>query len=447
MLKLEEKSNSVEEQPLTDAELDDAWPLLDTAERVEGFRLLNEETAEDFFMRLPSSDQAELLLALPHSRCRALIRLLPPDDVSDLIQELPEERRREFLDLLVPNTRIEVQALLAYAEDVAGGLMNPRYLRVRPDMTVGEALTYLRRQIRSTEGKIAWAYVIDSNERLLGLVSFMHLLASDSNDKIKDIMKTDFISVTEETDQEKIGELFAEYDLTVMPVVDREGRMKGIITVDDVVDVVVEEATEDIHKMGGTDAFDEPYWRVSFREMIRKRGGWLTVLFLGEMLTASVMAYFEKEIAEAVVLALFLPLIISSGGNSGSQATTIIIRAMALGEVRLRDWWRILRREISVGFALGCLLGIIGFFRIILWHELGGLYGEHYLLLAVAVGISLVGVVMWGTITGSMLPFLLRSAGFDPASASAPFVATIVDVAGVLIYFTVAGYFLSGVLL
>jgi magnesium transporter len=260
-------------------------------------------------------------------------------------------------------------------------------------------------------------------------------------------MHTEIISVPEDLDQEAVGRVFLEQDLLAVPVVDAEGRMKGIITFDDIADVVREEATEDIQKIGGTEALEMPYLATGFGSLVRKRAGWLSILFVGEMLTATAMAAYQDEIAAAVVLAVFLPLIISSGGNSGSQASTLVIRAIALGEVKLRDWWRVLRREVGVGLSLGAVLGIIGLLRIVIWHAVAGSYGEHYLLLGLSVGLSLLGVVLWGSVTGSMLPFIFRRVGFDPASASAPFVATLVDVTGLVIYFSVASFLLRGRLL
>ena len=260
-------------------------------------------------------------------------------------------------------------------------------------------------------------------------------------------MRTQVITIPEQMDQETVATKFAQSRLLALPVVDQAGHMKGIVTADDVVDVVREEATEDMQKVGGVEALDAPYLEIEMSRMIRKRVGWLCVLFLGEMLTASAMGFFEKEIARAVVLALFIPLIISSGGNSGSQATTLVIRAMALGEVRLRDWWRVIRREFIAGLGLGVVLAVIGFARIVVWEGLFHTYGPHYVGIAATVAISLVGVVLWGTLAGSMLPFILRRLGFDPASASAPFVATLVDVSGLVIYFTAAAAILGGTLL
>jgi magnesium transporter len=425
----------------------EAYPILSPEERVEGFELLGTQDGAEFFLALRSRDQGQLLELIGPDRSRPWLRLLAPDDAADLIQALPPEKRPAYLALLDPATRGEVTALLAYAEDDAGGLMNPRYMRLRPDITVEVAIRYLRRQaIRGIE-VIDYAYVLDPDMRLLGVVSFRELFAAPSDTLVQGVMHTDLVTVTEETDQEEVAHLLSEHGYLAIPVVDAAGRMKGVVTADDVVDVVREEATEDIQKIGGSEALEEPYLQVRFSEMVRKRGRWLAVLFVGEMLTATAMGFFEEEIARAVVLALFVPLIISSGGNSGSQAATLVIRAMALGEVRLRDWWRVVRREMGTGLVLGLVLGLIGLLRILLWQSFGNVYGEHYVRVGITVALSLVGVVMFGTIAGSMLPFVLRRLGADPASASAPFVATMVDVTGLVIYFTVARLLLGGTLL
>jgi magnesium transporter len=434
-------------ETLSASELSDAWPVLSRADRVQGFALLPRAEAEDLFLGLPASDQLDLVESFPAAERRSWVRMLPPDDVADLVQQAPEAERLALLEQLDEPTHKEVNALLAYAEDQAGGLMNPRYARVRPDVAVDEAVSYLRKQARAQVETIYVAYVLDEQQRLLGVVSFRDLFAAEPSKRVRDVMRTDFVTVAEEQDQEAVSRLFAQHDLVAIPVVDAGGRMKGIVTVDDIVDVVQEEATEDIHKFGGMEALDEPYLKVALARMIRKRAGWLAALFLGEMLTATAMAYFEDEIARAVVLALFVPLIISSGGNSGSQASTLVIRAMALGEVRLRDWWRVIRREVFTGLALGSILGAIGFLRIMIWQAVKPTYGEHALLVAATVFCSLVGVVMFGTLAGSLLPFVLRRLKLDPASASAPFVATLVDVTGLIIYFSVASLILRGTLL
>jgi magnesium transporter len=435
------------EKNFTPSELYEAWPVLSLEERVEGFEYLARDDADDFFLQLNARDRAALLLALPLGERRLWMRLLAPDDAADLIQEVPVEERENMLSLLDEATRREVKGLLDYAEDEAGGLMNTRYSRLRTDMTVDEAISYLRRDARSREKTVYYVFVVDPEEHLLGVVSFRDLLVAPGDKLVRDIMRTEVISAPEDLDQEALSKLFMRHHLLMMPVVDAEGRIKGVVNLNDIVDVVQEEATEDIQKLGGVETLEEPYLQVPLLRMIRKRAGWLAALFLGEMLTATAMGQFEAEIARAVVLALFVPLIISSGGNSGSQATTLVIRAMALGEVRIRDWWRVIRREVVTGLGLGLILASIGLVRILLWQGLFDAYGEHYFLVALTVALSLVGVVLWGAVAGSILPFVLRGLGFDPASASAPFVATLVDVTGLVIYFTVAAAVLRGTLL
>jgi magnesium transporter len=309
-------------------------------------------------------------------------------------------------------------------------------------------LSYFRRQAqdRSDRETPAFAYALAADDRLIGEVALTHLVAADAGAHVAELMQPSF-AIPESADQEQVAHLFAEHGLVAAPVVDDQGRMKGVVTADDIVVVVEEEATEDIQKLGGSEALDAPYLKTSLASMIQKRAGWLGLLFIGEMLTATAMARFENEISRAVVLALFVPLMISSGGNSGSQASTLVIRALALGDVRLRHWWRVLRREAAAGLALGCVLALIGLLRILLWQAASGIYGEHYLAIAATVSLSLIGIVMWGTISGSMLPFILRRLGLDPASASAPFVATLVDVSGIVIYFSVASIVLRGKLL
>jgi len=428
-------------------ELMETWTILSEEERIEGFRLLAPEEAEDLFLGLDAPHQVELLRSLPPRERQIWLRQLPPDDAADALQEMPEEERESYLALIDAETRREVTALMAYAEDEAGGLMSPRYARLRPEMRVDEAISYLRRQARERLETIYYVYVLDAEQRLLGVVSFRELFAAPPDKTVRDVMRTDVVSVPDDMDQEAVSDVIAQHDLMAVPVLDSEGRIKGIVTIDDIVDVVREEATEDIQKIGGTEALDAPYLQVGMREMVRKRAGWLAILFIGEMLTATAMSYYEDRIARAVVLALFIPLIISSGGNAGSQATTLVIRAMGMGEVRLRDWWRVFRRELAAGLALGAILGAIGLLRVVLWPKRAATYGEHFLLIGYTVSIALVGVVMWGALAGSMLPFVLRRLGFDPASASAPFVATLVDVTGLVIYFSVATFFLRGTLL
>lgn len=432
---------------LTAEQLAELWPELEDAERIRAFRGLPREEADDFFFDLAAQDQAALLLALPPRERRLWVRALAPDDAADVLQEVDEGPRAELLGLLEEPTRREVTALLAYAEDEAGGLMSPHFARVRPEATVDEAIRYLRRQARADPETVYYGYVLDPEQRLLGVVSLRQLITAPGNRKVSEMMRTDVVSVREDTDQESVARLFSQHGLMAIPVVDAEGRMKGIVTVDDIVDVVEEEATEDIQKLGGMEALDAPYLRTPLWRMVQKRAGWLSALLVGEMLTTTAMARYEEEIARAVVLALFVPLIISSGGNSGSQATTLVIRAMALDELRPADVVRVLRRELLSGLFLGAILGVLGLLRVLAGQWIFHSYGEHAFRVAVTVAVSLLGVVLLGTLAGSLLPFLLRALRLDPASASAPFVATLVDVSGLIIYFSVAELVLRGALL
>ena len=426
--------------------LDKEWSEYCAEERISFFRSMPRKESEDIFTSLSSFEQAELLMMLPDIEKRSWLKGLEPDDIADVIQHTPGDDAQHLLDLLDDVNRKEVVALMAYAEDEAGGLMSPRFARLRPEMTIDEALRYLRKQAPDVE-TLQYAYVLDSQQQLLGVLSLRKLFASNPNQIIKDIMTTDLITVPEEMNQDEVGHLLSQHDLAALPVVDKAGPLRGIVTFDDIADVVSESVTEDIQKMGAVEALEYPYLKTKFFKMVQKRVGWLSVLFIGEMFTATAIGYFEESISRAVVLALFIPLIISSGGNSGSQASTLVIRAMALGEVKMRDWWTIFRRELGAGLVIGSLLGFLGFCRIITWHLVAGIYGEHYFLIGVTVGISLVGVVCWGTLSGSMLPFILKRIGFDPASASTPFVATMVDVTGIVIYFSTASLLLSGTLL
>jgi magnesium transporter len=425
----------------------DQWVQLTPENKREVFSNMTRLDAEELFLRSTPHEQVELLNEMSPTEKRSWLRLLPLDDAADYIQHLPHEDRMLALTLLDEKSRNEVLGLLAYAEDDAGGLMNPHFIRLRPSMSVEEAIRYIRSQAKTPVENIYYAYVLENNQKLVGVVSFRELLLALPDRTVEAIMHRDVVTVPENMDREEVALIFSKSDIMSIPVIDDEGHIKGIVTYDDIVTVARKEATEDIQKIGGVEALDLPYSKTSFLEMVRKRAGWLTVLFLGEMLTATAMGHFQKEIERAVVLALFIPLIISSGGNSGSQATTLIIRALALQEIKLRDWWRVFLRELGSGLALGGILGLIGLIRILVWQSWNPIYGDHYFLIGMTVSISLLGVVMWGTLAGSMLPFILRALGFDPASASAPFVATLVDVTGLIIYFTVASLILGGTLL
>jgi magnesium transporter len=325
--------------------------------------------------------------------------------------------------------------------------MSPHYVRVRPEWTVARALEHIRKYGRDSE-TLTMAYVVDQRGRLIDEIRMRAILLADPGTRIEELMNNRFVALRTTDSQEDAVAIFRDNDLPALPVVDQDGVLVGIVTNDDILDVAEKEATEDIQKFGGLEALDLPYRETPFHTMVRKRAGWLVILFVGEMLTASAMGYFEHEIERAVVLALFVPLIISSGGNSGSQAATLVIRAMALKELTLRDWFYVIRREIISGLTLGTILGSIGFIRISLWQELGLFdYGEHWILVGFTIFLSLIGIVLWGTVSGSMIPFVMRSLGLDPATSSAPFVATLVDVTGIVIYFSVAAVVLSGTLL
>lgn len=418
--------------------LQEEWSGITTAERAARFAELPPNRAQSLYRSLSAGDQVDLLLGLSPEQRRFWMRTLAPDDAADCVQAAPAPVRDELLADLDPRTRSEVVALLAYAEDEAGGLMNPRYASVRPDMRVDDALAYLRRQSLERVGTLYYAYALDPSGRLLGVVSVRELFAAPAGRTVAEVMTTDVVRVSEATDQEEVGRLLARHDLVALPVVDAQERIVGVVSVDDVLDAVSEEATDDIQRLGGLRPLEDPYLRTSLPRMVWRRGGWLAALFLGEMLTTSAMGRYQDDIARSITLALFVPLIISSGGNAGSQATTLVIRAMALGEMKLRHWRRVLSRELLAGASLGLLLGGIGLSRIAAWQLVFGSYGDQAARLGAIVGISLFGVVLWGAVSGAMLPFGLRRLGLDPASASAPLVATVVDVTGIVIYFSVA---------
>jgi len=393
---------------------------------------------------MPTLDPVELVISMPEEERRSWLRTLAPDDAADLIQSAPKAQQPSLLDALDPWPRSEVSALLAYKEDEAGGLMSPRFARLRPDMGIDEAIAYLRRQAGQVE-TIYYAYVLSEEQRLLGVVSLRDLLSAPRDRLVRHVMRTRYQSVSEQDRGEAVAKLMNDYRLLAIPVVDRAGVMQGIVTIDDAMQAERENADQQLQRVGGMEALEGPYLATSFGQMIRKRAGWLSALFLGEMLTATAMGFFEQEIAKAVVLALFIPLIISSGGNSGSQAATLIIRAMALGEIKARNVFQVLRREFAAGLSLGSVLCVIGVLRILVWHGLWGSYGEQFARVSLTVGVSLIGVVLWGTLAGATLPILLRACRVDPATASAPAVATLVDVSGLVIYFSIAKIFFLGI--
>jgi len=415
-------------------------------DQVVVFRVLPRKDAAAVFEYLAHEDQEALLKAMAQEDIAALLNNMAPDDRTMFLEELPATATRQLLSLLTPAERSVAVTLLGYPEDSIGRLMTPEYVGVREHWTVREVLDYIREHGQDSE-TLNVVYVVDEQGLLIDDIRIRELLLTPLDKPLSDLMDRRFVALKATDDQATAVAAFRAYDRSALPVTDTTGMLIGIVTIDDVLDVAEAEATKDIQRIGGSEALDEPYMDIGFGSMIRKRAGWLTALFLGEMLTATAMSAFEHEISQALVLALFVPLIISSGGNSGSQASTLVIRALALGEVGLRDWWRVVRREIFAGIALGTILGSIGFLRITLTSAFLDAYGPHSLLLAITVGLSLVGVVLWGTMVGSLLPFILRRLGFDPATSSAPFVATLVDVTGLVIYFSVALVVLRGTLL
>jgi magnesium transporter len=383
----------------------------------------------------------------PASAAR-FIEAMPPDQQTDLFRELPERTREDLLGRIDAKTRASVKALLRYAPTTAGGLMTTDYVSVPSTGTAREILDQIRHTGRTARPVYAVYVVHPATDRLVTAVSLRELVGADPTTVVGEIgERRKVVTVTPDTDREEVARLIAKYNLLAIPVVS-EGHLLGTITVDDVIDAIVKEQTEDVQKSGGMEALDQPYTQIGFFALIRKRAGWLCALFLSEMLTATAMQHFEKELSRAIVLSLFIPLIMSSGGNSGSQATSLIIRALALGELRVRDWWRTALREAPAGLTLGGILGLIGAIRIALWQAFGFYdYGAHWLLIAATVSLALIGVVAFGSLAGAMLPFILRALRFDPASASAPFVATLVDVTGLSIYFGVAYLVLRGTML
>ncbi|MEK7950187.1 magnesium transporter [Luteolibacter soli] len=418
----------------------------DAAEQVALFRLLPGELATEVFEYLDVEVQEGMLHAMGDQRAVELLEAMSADDRTALLEELPTAVCARLVNALSPTERSVALRLLDYAEDSVGRLMTSEYLTLRDEWTATEVLDHIRRNGSDSE-TLNVLYVVDGSGKLVDDVRIRELLLCSPETHVRDLRDGVFTALHATDDRETAVAAFRKYHRTVLPVVDGHGGLVGIVTVDDVLDVAEEEATEDIHKLGGVEQLDEPYLDISFFRLVKKRAVWLVVLFVGEMLTATAMGFFENEIERAAVLAIFIPLIISSGGNSGSQAASLIIRAMAVGEVGLRQWWQVMRREIFSGLTLGLILAVIGVIRISVWSAFSDVYGPHWPLLAATVGVSLVGVVLWGTLSGSMLPFLLKRLGADPATSSAPFVATLVDVTGLIIYFVAAHLILRGTLL
>ncbi|MEP6493684.1 MAG: magnesium transporter [bacterium] len=454
---------AVETEEIHAADLADVAELLDSDKLKAFLDALGPSRAADVLEYLDEELRTEFLEAITPREAAELVTEMTPDDRADILDEIDEEHAEEILAEIPSEARRETEKLLAYDPDSAGGLMTTEFVSVSADMTVEAALESVRAVARSGKKEAMHnIYTTDSQGRIAGVMSLRELLAAPSGAKISDIAWTEVVSVRPDADREEVARVIANYDMVAVPVVSESGHAMGVITVDDVIDAIQEEQTEDVQKFGGMEALDEPYMQIGLFAMIKKRAGWLSILLVSEMLTTTVMQHFTDEISRVVVLGLFIPLVMSSGGNSGSQATSLITRAMALREVDLSDWWRVIAREFPSGISLGAILGVIGMVRISLWQwmfEHNIALGYDYNIkdpitkipfpgtwhqIALVVGFSLVGIVTFGSLAGSMLPFLLRKAGFDPASASAPLVATLVDVSGLSIYFIVALIILHG---
>ncbi len=412
----------------------------------EIFKQLRPPLAVRVFEYLPRNVQKSIICSLEPEKAAVILQEMSPDDRTAFLEELPKGTTSELLKLMSEEKRKLTLTLLGYPKNTVGRLMTTDYIAVKLDWTVQQVLDYVRKNGRDSE-TINVIYVIDDHGKLIDDIRIKEFLFAALDAKVKDLADYKFVALSVNDVDDQAIKVFLDYDRVALPVVDNQGILIGIVTVDDVLDLMTEQATEDIQKIGGTAALEGPYLQTPFLDLIKKRAGWLVLLFIGEMFTATALGYFEGEIAKAVVLVLFLPLIISSGGNSGSQASTLIIRALAIGELTLQDWWKVMRREVFSGIFLGVILGVIGMMRISLWSAFSDIYGPHWLLVAVTVFFALIGVVLWGSLSGAMLPLILKKMKLDPAVASAPLVATLVDVTGIIIYFITASFILRGTLL
>lgn len=415
-------------------------------EQVIVFRLLHNELAADTFEHLDFETQELLIKAMGKEEVAAILNEMSADDRTALFEEMPSSAAKQLIQLLSQDERAIANRLLGYPENSVGRLMTPDYIAAKPDMTVQQVLDYIRSHGEDKE-TLNIVYIIDEKGKLIDDIKIREFLLAPLESPVQELMNENFVGLNVNEDQEVAVELFKKYDRVALPVVDKSGILLGIVTVDDVLDVAEEEATEDIHKLSAMEALEDPYPTIPVFSIIKKRVPWLSLLLLGQSFTAVAMGFFEDQLLKVAALALFVPMLISSGGNSGSQAATLVVRAMALGEIKLRDWWLIMRREIFSGLSMGLILGLIGFLQVVLIAQFSAVIEAHLTLIALTVGISLIGIVLWGNMAGSMLPFILKKFGIDPATSSAPLVATLVDVTGLIIYFSVAVIILSGKLL
>ncbi|MEG0187700.1 magnesium transporter [Algoriella sp.] len=420
---------------------------LDIKSRNIAFYMLSNDEKVDVFSYFDSDIQQEIVKSLTDKDLADVLNNLDPDDRTELFENFPDELIKHSINLLNPEERLIALNLIGYKEDSIARLMTPNYIQVKEYYTVKQVLAHIKKYGKKAE-TLNYIFIVDDQNRLIDDLKIGEILLADDETKVSELMDNNFVSLTTTTQIENAFEVFEKYDRFTIPIVTVNGILVGIVTFDDILDRMKMRDTEDIQKFGGMEELDVSYTKTPIAELIKKRAGWLVILFVGEMFTASAMSYYDEEIAKAVVLALFVPLIISSGGNSGSQAASLIIRAMALGELKLKDWWYVMKKEFTSGLILGGILGFVGFIRIAIWQKSGIYdYGEYWIYIAFTVALSLIAIVLWGTLSGSLVPFILRKIGFDPATASSPFVATLVDVSGLIIYFSIAATLLSGKLL
>ena len=429
------------------ADIAEQLAQLNEKERNISFMMLPPDKKADVFAYFEPDLQADIAKSLANKELAEILNQMPPDDRTQLLENFPDQIIKESINLLNAQEKETALNLIGYPKDSIARLMTPNYIQARPEWTIEQVLTQIRRYAKKAE-TLTFIYIVDRQNRLIDDLHISQVLMADKQALVANLMDNSFVSIKTTLPIEESYEIFQKYDRSAMPIVTDNGTLVGIVTFDDILDKIKASDTEDIQKFGGMEELDLSYTQTPLLELVRKRAGWLIILFLSEMLTASAMGYFDGEIEKAVVLALFVPLIISSGGNSGSQAASLIIRAMALQELKLKDWWYVMKKEILSGILLGSILGVIGFLRILVWQQSGFYnYGQYWLSIWLTVSVSLIFIVLWGTLTGSLIPFILRKIGLDPATASAPFVATLVDVTGLIIYFTIAALFLAGKLL
>ena len=438
---------NIKELVFNPADIAETLSELHADERLLAFLKVPKEYKAEVFSHLDPDFQEETIRSIASEDVAEILNAMTPDDRTALFEDFPDELIKSSINLLNPQERRIALKLLGYNSNSIARLMTPYYIQIRKEWTVKKCLQQIKKVGKKME-TMNHLYVVDERNKLIDDIALGSLLLAEEDTLISEITDNHFVAITTTTSKEDAVQYFEKYDRTAIPIVTESGVLVGIVTIDDILDQIEAQNTEDIQKFGGLDALDLPYIQTSWIEMIKKRATWLVILFFSEMLTASAMGYFEHEIEKAVVLALFVPIIISSGGNSGSQAATLIIRAMALQEITLKDWWYVMRKEIVSGICLGGILGAIGFIRIMIWQKTGLFnYGEYWVYVALSISFSLLFIVLWGTLSGSMIPFVLKRLKLDPATSSAPFVATLVDVTGLIIYFSIAGFFLSGKML